>query len=93
MKNTQLKIKKLYEKNGWDTDPELLLIAMQEELGEVSARFLAENPKYKKSIGHLGSMSEEVGDLLSLLFAFCNKMGIDAKESVDRTITKRSKQG
>lgn len=93
MKQTQLKIKELYEKNGWDTDPELLLIAMQEELGEVSARFLAENPKYKKSIGHLGSMSEEVGDLLSLLFAFCNKMGIDAKESIDKTITKRSKQG
>jgi len=49
MKDLQQKVAKMYKDNGWNTTPELLLIAMQEELGEISGRFLAEHPGYKKT--------------------------------------------
>ena len=93
MKNLQKKVKDMYKNNGWDTAPELLLIAMQEELGEISARFLAEHPGYKKSIKDTDPIEEEIGDLLTLIFAFCNKMNIDPEKWVNNTIDKRSKQG
>lgn len=93
MQESQQKVKKLYKDNGWDTAPELLLIAMQEELGEISGRFLAEHPGYKKSLGNTDPIPEEIGDLLTLIFAFCNKKGIDPEEWVNNTIKKRSKQG
>jgi len=44
----QAKVKEFYEHNGWDTDPTLLLLAMQEELGELVGRWLAEHPGYEK---------------------------------------------
>ncbi len=49
MKDLQQKVAEMYKDNGWNTTPELLLIAMQEELGEISGRFLAEHPGYKKT--------------------------------------------
>lgn len=93
MKELQNKVADMYKNNGWDTAPELLLIAMQEELGEISGRFLAEHPGYKKSLGDTDPISEEIGDLITLIFAFCNKMNIDPEEWVNNTIKKRSKQG
>ncbi len=89
----QEQVKKLYEKNGGNTPSELLLIAMQEELGEISARFLAEHPDYKKDIGHTHPLNEEIGDLITLILAFCNRNGINASEWVENTINKRSGQG
>ena len=50
MKQLQQKVQQMYKDNGWDTQPELLLLAIQEELGEICARFLAEHPGYKKNI-------------------------------------------
>jgi hypothetical protein len=44
----QKEVKDLYEQNNWDTDPTLLLVAMQEELGELCARWLYELPVTKK---------------------------------------------
>ncbi len=93
MKELQLKVKKMYKDNGWNTEPELLLLAMQEELGEICARFLAEHPGYKKNIKNTDPIPEEIGDLLTLIFAFCNKTGINPEEWVENTIKKRSKQG
>lgn len=93
MKELQKKIKNMYKDNGWDTAPELLLIAIQEELGEISGRFLAEHPGYKKGLGDTDPIPEEVGDLITLIFAFCNKMDIDPEKWVNNTIQKRSKQG
>jgi len=93
MEELQQKVKKMYKDNKWDTPPELLLIAMQEELGEISARFLAEHPRYKKSIKDTDPIEEEVGDLITLIFAFCNKMDIDPEKWVNNTIRKRGKQG
>ncbi len=91
MKELQEKVQKMYKDNGWDTAPELLLIAMQEELGEIAGRFLAEHPGYKKSVGGRGTIPEEIGDLLTLIFAFCNKTGIDPEKWVNNTIKKISK--
>ena len=65
-------IREMYMKNNWDTSPELLLLAMQEELGEVAGRFLAEHPGYKKSLKGTDPIPEEIGDLLTLILAFCN---------------------
>jgi NTP pyrophosphatase (non-canonical NTP hydrolase) len=93
MKDLQKRVKKMYEDNGWNTSPELLLVAMQEELGEISARFLAEHPGYKKSIKDTDPIEEEIGDLITLIFAFCNKTSIDPEKWVNNTIDKRSKQG
>lgn len=92
MQELQKKVQKMYKDNGWDTNPEFLLLAMQEELGEVCARFLAEHPGYKKSFSGTSPIPEEIGDLLTLLFAFCNKTGIDPEKWVNNTIKKRSKQ-
>ncbi|MFC1700391.1 MazG nucleotide pyrophosphohydrolase domain-containing protein [Patescibacteria group bacterium] len=82
----------MYKSNGWDTDAELLLLAMQEELGEVTARFLAEHPGYKKDITNTSPISEEIGDLVTLVLAFCNKQNIDAERWVENTINKRKNQ-
>ena len=88
----QKKVKELYEKNGWDTDPTFLLIAMQEELGELSARYWAEHPDYKKSLKDTDPIPEEVGDLIHLILAFCNKMEINYEECVVNTINKGKNQ-
>ena len=80
MKDLQQKVAKMYKDNGWNTTPELLLIAMQEELGEISGRFLAEHSGYKKSLEDTDPMPEEIGDLLTLILAFCNKMNINPEE-------------
>ena len=85
-------VKNLYANNGWHTDPTLLLLAMTEELGELAARWLAENPGYKKSIKDTDPIPEEVGDLITLILAFCNTQNIDFEECVQKTIKKRSKQ-
>lgn len=85
-------VKNLYTNNGWDTDPTLLLLAMTEELGELAARWLAENPGYKKSIKNTDPIPEEVGDLITLILAFCNTQNIDFEECIRKTIKKRSKQ-
>lgn len=92
MRKEQQKVSQLYKDNNWDTKPELLIIAMQEELGELSSRFLAEHPGYEKDINKTHPIPEEVGDLLTLILAFCNKMGIDASASIENTITKRKKK-
>lgn len=89
----QQKVKEMYKKNGWNTDSSLLLLAMQEELGEVCARFLAEHPGYKKSDSGTDPIPEEIGDLLTLILAFCNKEGINAEEWLENTINKRKNQG
>jgi len=87
----QQKVKELYQWNRWDTEPTLLLLAMQEELGELAARWLAEHPGYEKSLDDTGSIVEEVGDLAHLIMAFCNTQGIDLEECVEATIEKRRK--
>ena len=92
MKDLQKEVAKMYIDNGWDTAPELLLIAIQEELGEISGRFLAEHPGYKKILKDTDPIPEEIGDLLTLIFAFCNKRNIDPEKWVKNTIKKRSKQ-
>lgn len=89
----QKEVKDLYKQNGWDTDPTLLLVAMQEELGELCARWLYEHPGYEKSSKYAGdSLEMEVGDLINLIIAFCNTQGIDFEKAVRQTIKKRRKQ-
>lgn len=92
MLEIQKKVKKLYFDNGWKTDPTLLLLAMQEELGELVGRWLAEHPGYKKNIADTDPIPEEIGDLVHLILAFCNTLGIDFEECVQATIKKRKKQ-
>jgi len=93
MKKLQKQVQEMYTNNDWDTVPELLLIAMQEELGEIAGRFVAEHPDYKKSLNGTNPIPEEVGDLVTLILAFCNKMDIDAEEWVSNILQKRKKQG
>jgi len=88
----QQKVKDLYEHNGWKTNPTLLLLAMQEELGELTARWLAEHPGYEKSMEDTDPIPEEVGDLVHLILAFCNTQGINFEECVEATVTKRKKK-
>jgi len=89
----QSKVKKLYENNEWDTDPTLLLLAMQEELGESAARWLVEHPGFEKSsIEDTDPIPEEVGDLIHLILAFCNTQDIDFEDCVKATIKKRRKK-
>lgn len=89
----QEKVRVLYEQNGWKTDPTLLLLAMQEELGELSARWLAEHPEYEKSAADTDPIPEEVGDLVHLILAFCNTQEINFEKCVEATIEKRRKKG
>ncbi len=88
----QEEVKKLYKQNEWNTAPTLLLLAMQEELGELAGRWLAEHPGYKKSLQDTDPVSEEIGDLVHLILAFCNTQDINFEESVRATIEKRRKQ-
>lgn len=88
----QKKVKDLYKHNGWKTDPTLLLLAMQEELGELAASWLAEHPGYEKPAVDTDSIPEEVGDLVHLILAFCNTQGINFEECVEATIAKRKKK-
>jgi len=92
MKELQKRIKDIYKDKNWDTPPELLLIAMQEELGEICGRFLADDPRYKKSPKDIDTIEEEIGDLILLMFAFCNKMDIDPEKWVENTIKKMEKR-
>ncbi len=88
----QKKVEELYKKNNWKTDPTLLLVAMQEELGELCARWLAEHPGYKKNIKRTHPLSDEIGDLTHLILAFCNTQDINFEEAVLETIKKRGRQ-
>lgn len=87
----QEKVKELYEHNGWKTDPALLLLAISEELGELTARWLAEYPGYEKSKKDTDPIPEEVGDLLQLIIAFCNTQELNFVECVEASIKKRRK--
>lgn len=88
----QRKVRELYKHNKWDTDPTLLLLAMQEELGELVGRWLAEHPGYEKSLNDTDSISEEIGDLVHLILAFCNTQDINFEECVKVTIKKGYKK-
>lgn len=88
----QARVEELYEHNNWDTDPTLLLLAIQEELGELTARWLAEHPGYEKSLEDTDPIPEEIGDLVHLILAFCNTQGINFEECVGATIEKRRKR-
>jgi len=85
----QQEVLHLYQENDWNTDPILLILAMQEELGELAGRWLAEHPGYKKSLENTTPIDEEVGDLLHLILAFCNTQGINFETVVRNTIEKR----
>lgn len=87
----QLKVQNLYKRNGWQTDPTLLLLAMQEELGELAARWLAQHPGYEKPIKDTDPIPEEIGDLTHLILAFCNTQRINFEKCVEETIRKRKK--
>jgi len=73
-------------------NPTLLLLAMQEELGELAARWLAEHPGYEKSMEDTDPIPEEVGDLIHLILAFCNVQNINFEECVKTTIKKKAKK-
>lgn len=88
----QKQVQNLYKRNNWETEPTLLLVAMQEELGELCARWLAEHPGYKKSIEDTDTIPEEVGDLIHLILAFCNTQNINFEKAVLNTIKKRKNQ-
>ncbi|MFH1895947.1 MAG: MazG nucleotide pyrophosphohydrolase domain-containing protein [bacterium] len=88
----QKKVKELYKANGWNTDPTLLILAMQEELGELAARWLNEHPGYEKSGKDTDLIFEEIGDLTHLILAFCNTQNLDFEKCVENTIAKRRKQ-
>ena len=47
---------------------------------------------YKKSIDDTYPISEEIGDFVHLILAFCNKTGTDYEKEVRNTIKKRDKQ-
>jgi len=93
LKEIQEKVGDMYKKNNWNTEDFLLLIAMQEELGEIASRYLAEHPSYKKSLTNTSPIPEEIGDLLTLILAFCNKTNIDAEKWIMNAIDKRKNQG
>jgi NTP pyrophosphatase (non-canonical NTP hydrolase) len=93
MKKEQSEVKKLREHNGWKTDPKHILLAIQEELGEVTASYLAnhdgdyrKNSKIKRH-----NLSDELGDLLHLIIAFANEMGVDLDKSLEKTHAKIKK--
>ncbi len=88
----QQKVKELYEYNGWETDPTLLLLAIQKELSELTARWLAEHPGYEKSMEDTDPIPEEIGDLVYFALAFCNAQGINFEECVEATIEKRGRK-
>jgi len=92
MPKIQEEVGQLYKHNGWKTDPTLLLLAMTEELGELSGRWLAENSGYKKSTERTHPIPEEIDDLVNLIYAFCNTQNINFEECVRNTIKKGSKQ-
>ena len=64
---------------------------MQEELGELVARWLAEHPGYEKSAEDTDPIPEEIGDLICLILAFCNTQDINYEKCVEATIKKRKK--
>jgi len=91
VRDIQNKVKKLRESRNWDTKPEHLLLAMQEELGELCASFLQNHSKYNKNSNVKSrELESEIGDLLQLLFAFANEMGIDCESGITSTIKKLS---
>jgi len=94
MKNEQELVRKLREHNGWKTDPKYLLLAMQEELGEVVASYLGDyDNKYRKnSKVKRYDLSKEMGDLLHLILAFANEMNIDLDKSLENTNKKIRKK-
>jgi NTP pyrophosphatase (non-canonical NTP hydrolase) len=93
MKYVQEKVRKIREHNGWKTDPKHLLLAMQEELGEVVASYLSEHDdKYRKvSKEKRHELSKELGDLLHAIIAFANEMDIDIDKSLENTNKKIKK--
>ena len=84
----QKETKELYEDKEWKTDQMLLLLAMQEELGELTGAYLQSKDGYKKIERDGVSIKEEVGDLGNLLLAFCNAQNLDFDECVQSTIKK-----
>ncbi len=87
----QEETKKVYERNGWETDSTLLIVAMGEELGELCARWLAEHPDYEKNLEDTDDLIDNIGDLGQLVLAFCNNEGIDFAEAVRSSLEKRKK--
>jgi len=89
--NLQDKIRNVYIHNGWTQTPtELILLACTEELGELVARFLAEDVRYEKDLSDTNELSDSVGDLLFNLFEFCNRQNINIWKSLNNSIDNRT---
>ncbi len=86
----QQRVKELYENNSWNTDPALLILAIQEEVGELSSAWLREGSGYEKisQRKNRSSLFEEIGDLGNLILALCNALNIDFEKAVENTISK-----
>ena len=93
MKTAQEEVKAVRKHNNWKTDPKYLLLAMQEELGELVGSFLAyHDDKYRKNSKiKPHKLDEELGDILHLLIAFANEMEIDCEKSLEETNKKIKK--
>ena len=93
MKKAQEQVRLIRKHNNWKTDPKYILLAMQEELGELVASYLAyhtdEYRKNSETAPH--KLDEEFGDLLHLLLAFANEMEIDCEKSLENTNEKIKK--
>ena len=91
MRKIQRKVKKLRKDKKWNTKPEHLLLAMQEELGELCASFLEHHTKYRKNSKRKPTkLDNEIGDVLFLLLSFASEMGIDCESCLNSTIKKLS---
>ncbi len=79
-----------YER-GWNrVEPAHTLVHVMEELGEVARRVLMlEGYKGSKDQDEvLGELSEEMGDLIMMLFKLAYQYGIDLESALEQTMVK-----
>ncbi len=80
------------EERGWnEVDPVHTLVHVMEEIGEVSRRVLTlegYKPTSKSRDEVVAELSEEIGDLMTMIFKLAYQYGVDVESALERNMVK-----
>lgn len=92
MKQTQQRIKEFCEKNNLSNDPQVRMLDIVSEVGEVSKEVLKMSDYGAKKPEFREELRGELGDLLFSLATLANALDIDLEEALEMVLQKYEKR-
>jgi len=92
MKEIQEKIKQFCKEHNLESSPEVRILDIMSELGEVSKEILKMNNYGKKEIEYNDEIKSEIGDLFFSLITLANSLDINLEEALNIILNKYEKR-